>query len=113
MVVCCWHLLEVVWCIDKFGRLDTTLCRVRSGKITKVVCSWHLPLGIVEVLRDLEDIRIRRCVVCKTRTTKSIVGVVCDQTYTMVGQEPMSFGVRVFMTKEEALCYKLEYVDSQ
>ena len=29
--------------------------------------------------------------------------VMCDRTCKMVGQEPLSHGVRVFMTKEEAL----------
>ena len=90
-----------------------TLYRVRSRKTTKVMCGWHLTLGIVEVLCDLKDIWTRRVVMCKTRTCKSIVGVVCDQTYNMVGQEPLSPGVRVFMIEEEALWYKLECVDSQ
>ena len=50
---------------------------------------------------------------CETRRKKFSVGVVCDQSFKMVGQDPLSPEVRVFMTEEEALWYEFKHVDSQ
>ena len=65
------------------------------------------------MLRVLEDIWTRRVVVYETKKRKFIVGVVCDQSFNMVAQEPLSPDVRVFMTEEEALFYEWECGDSQ
>ena len=42
-----------------------------------------------------------------------ILEVVCEETCKMVGQEPLSPRVRVFMTEEEALFHEMECGDSQ
>ena len=49
----------------------------------------------------------------KQGKTNLLSGVMCDQSYKMVGQEPLSPDVRVFMTEEEALFYEFECGDSQ
>ena len=50
---------------------------------------------------------------CETRRIEFIVGVVCDQHFNKVGQEPFSLDVKVLMTEEEALFYEWECGDSQ
>ena len=49
---------------------------------------------------------------CETRGREFIVEVVCDQSFKMVDQDPLSPEVRVFMIEEEALWYKFEHVNS-
>ena len=43
----------------------------------------------------------------------AITEVVYDRSSIMVGKEPSSPSVRVFMIEEKALWYEFEYVDSQ
>ena len=43
---------------------------------------------------------------------KFILEVLCNRICMMMGQEPLSPGVRVFMIEEEALFHEIEYGNS-
>ena len=100
-----WTRHLVMW----KSRHDIRSCAIQV--IPQVVCGG-IRLGKVGEV-DLDSIWVRRVAVCEKRGEVFIFEVVCNRSLIMVGKEPSSLSVRVFMIEDEALWYKFEHVDSQ